>query len=61
MNVYREPEYVRLHSAEYGRHFEYLMTYIGPKPDEIDVGGDSGGDFIDTDAQLNQPFARLNL
>ena len=43
MNVYREPEYVRLHSAEYGRHFEYLMTYIGPKPDEIDFGGDSGG------------------
>ena len=27
------------------------MTYIGPKPDEIDFGGDLGGDSIDTDAQ----------
>ena len=61
MNVYREPEYVRLHSAEYGRHFEYPMTSVGPKPDEIDFGGDSGGDFIDTDAQAEPTIRETEL
>ena len=48
VSLHSDPEHFYMSSANCGAQFETLTDFTGSKYDEIDFGGDVGGDTLQT-------------